>query len=1770
MPRKKKSAQSPARAPGLSTERGVNWNSGKSVADQAMARNETKNSNNVGAGQSTNVQFSGKEEIVNKMQEMFSHLEPEVIYLVLNECDFRVEHAMDSLLELSVAADGTAPGPAVVSGFELAAALLYDKPQQNEPSAEATAANGPPVLGGKREEGEETGNRLTAEFDTLIDREMESLSSQPPLFGSVLPPIPQDAVPSQALPELLQSSVGQDQRPGLGQQVQAEGGSRGSRTLSPLSGLSFSGPPLHQEGPGLLDFSHLTTDSASRNPTLDLGSLGRPSAFQAYKKSPKTRGTEGGQATPSTCGDVALPKPGNGSSLGPSAEGKEPLATPSLFWNMQAPEFQPQNPGPAFITPVVLNPMPWGSQPVHHWFSPVPVQQAPLKPAATIPKSWALPAPSRPLVPLRSTRLEGKVLVLLRGAPGAGKSTMARSLLIQNPGGVVLCSDEFFIQDGHYRYNPALLGEAHEWNHCRAKEAFEKNMSPIIIDNTNMQCWEMKPYVALAKKHNYKVMFREPDTWWKFKPRELERRTKHGVSKEKIRRMLERYERHVSVDSVMHSFDKRPELSDNNSMALPLPETSLSQPLPSEVKPDLVEEPYLSLGLAQGYGHAYSHAQLFSSLPDVSSVGRGSAREQSLGAGDSSRSSSLQGFNVSLPPQELLDASALDWELDTLPTPECNTQAPEGERTPEFSGQNQDRADEQPAAFSESISQRVRRDRTRPRQTDAGNEDGVQQSSGNDTLPGNDSQCEWEEEVPGVKAVGCDRVRPELLDFVGDWPSEGMEQREQRLRAGRGKGMQLDGKSSAEQDGIPRAKMAEGAERNKSEFQKLLDLLQIGTSLSQKESSPSVSSPIDFMLHSSTEDLSKDPEHGFQGSQSPAPSSTEGLDQKAGRDTRPEILDCVADWTLSDITPVRDAPQILAMETPPPSPARTAIFTPERGSERKKSVEECETSPECRKDLGPAEPKAESPGGTVTSPVSGGSQERRFRQSRRSGKQCKLALTFTSPTSPRPLESPLAAPHSATITPESPAPRHTHRSAQTDPGDFALLWRLDRQRQEDVTAILPDVRVLVANCTHFQPGPLEPPTPQVVPYRMVHDKGTQVEEQDLVGSDSSKVQDLQILCRHFKLVSSDTLEDLYDKCHQDIEWTTNLLLDSGEELFKDDEDDPPRSEEEHPAQRSGLDPKADSPKVCGERDTPILLGAEQLKGLPDPESQGVGADGSFLLVETHPVPEESPAPEEPTVRAQCSSGLVEPSLAAEENSTDLANPGELSIGQPKGELDAPTQLLNSREAEAAGGLAVGSEYQADPPQEEGSAALLLEEEQSKEPGDLPSLNKMTWSLVSQLQEMNRRDRLEEQKERDREREREGAKERAGQAKQDHTALNIQSLELKLPAELAFQLSELFGPVGIAPGSWSPEDCSVQIDLNLARLLHQKWKETIQERQLLEALSYHLLQESSEHWGESQPTKGAPTDGASASHFLFGTDGFPSLSQSEAAAQNVPFMDHWNAPQSHVSLRDIMLEEQVLQEHMEKSRESQAKGRKDGAALLKEQQLYSMFPNIDRHFLHDIFKAHNYSLEQTTQFLTSLLHEEPVRTVVASDTAPPSDAQRARSNERRRKGKEAASVEFQDTQDPAYEDFRTEATLQRRKQQESFSKAAEAYRQGMKDVASFYAQQGHLHGQKMREANNRAAMLIFERVNATLLPENILDLHGLHVDEALFHLQRVLEEKTVEWQQGGCRPQLSVITGRGNHSQGGVARIRPAVIDYLTTRKYTFTEPKCGLVLVTLH
>ncbi|GBM92049.1 NEDD4-binding protein 2-like 1 [Araneus ventricosus] len=79
--------------------------------------------------------------------------------------------------------------------------------------------------------------------------------------------------------------------------------------------------------------------------------------------------------------------------------------------------------------------------------------------------------------------------------------------------------------------------------------------SPVIIDNT--EAWEMFPYVKMARDFDYEVIILEPDTPWKFQPQELAIRNKHNVGKEKIERMLARYEHNITLDSIYTSSENK-------------------------------------------------------------------------------------------------------------------------------------------------------------------------------------------------------------------------------------------------------------------------------------------------------------------------------------------------------------------------------------------------------------------------------------------------------------------------------------------------------------------------------------------------------------------------------------------------------------------------------------------------------------------------------------------------------------------------------------------------------------------------------------------------------------------------------------------------------------------------------------------------------------------------------------------------------------------------------------------------------------------------------------------------------------------------------------------------------------------------------------------------------------------------------------------------------------------------------------------------------------
>jgi NEDD4-binding protein 2 len=79
-----------------------------------------------------------------------------------------------------------------------------------------------------------------------------------------------------------------------------------------------------------------------------------------------------------------------------------------------------------------------------------------------------------------------------------------------------------------------------------------------------------------------------------------------------------------------------------------------------------------------------------------------------------------------------------------------------------------------------------------------------------------------------------------------------------------------------------------------------------------------------------------------------------------------------------------------------------------------------------------------------------------------------------------------------------------------------------------------------------------------------------------------------------------------------------------------------------------------------------------------------------------------------------------------------------------------------------------------------------------------------------------------------------------------------------------------------------------------------------------------------------------------------------------------------------------------------------------------------------------------------------------------------------------------------------------------------------------------------------------------------LPSHTLDLHGQHVDEALEVVKAALEQSS-QLQ----RPYMTIITGRGAHSRRGVARLTPAVMQFLQANHFRYSETQPGILRVNL-
>ena len=148
----------------------------------------------------------------------------------------------------------------------------------------------------------------------------------------------------------------------------------------------------------------------------------------------------------------------------------------------------------------------------------------------------------------------------MRGVSGSGKSTLARKIAEEFDGfSVIYSTDDFFMVDGEYLFDPKRLGEFHAANVKRAEEAMADECALVIIDNTNTQAWEMKPYVELAEKHGYNVRIVETDpiSFNELMERQTQRADQNkALPAEVVLKMIHRYESNVTVEMILAS--KRP------------------------------------------------------------------------------------------------------------------------------------------------------------------------------------------------------------------------------------------------------------------------------------------------------------------------------------------------------------------------------------------------------------------------------------------------------------------------------------------------------------------------------------------------------------------------------------------------------------------------------------------------------------------------------------------------------------------------------------------------------------------------------------------------------------------------------------------------------------------------------------------------------------------------------------------------------------------------------------------------------------------------------------------------------------------------------------------------------------------------------------------------------------------------------------------------------------------------------------------------------------
>jgi len=115
-------------------------------------------------------------------------------------------------------------------------------------------------------------------------------------------------------------------------------------------------------------------------------------------------------------------------------------------------------------------------------------------------------------------------IVLIRGVPGSGKTTMAKKMV----GYMHFEADMYLEVSGKYVYDAAKVPKAHDWCVASARAALEQGKN-VVVSNTFAKVWELKRYIDLG----YPFRIIEATGSWP---------NVHGVPQDRVELMKARWE----------------------------------------------------------------------------------------------------------------------------------------------------------------------------------------------------------------------------------------------------------------------------------------------------------------------------------------------------------------------------------------------------------------------------------------------------------------------------------------------------------------------------------------------------------------------------------------------------------------------------------------------------------------------------------------------------------------------------------------------------------------------------------------------------------------------------------------------------------------------------------------------------------------------------------------------------------------------------------------------------------------------------------------------------------------------------------------------------------------------------------------------------------------------------------------------------------------------------------------------------------------------------